>query len=165
MPKATTPEPTDLQKMLAGFDEDYEKAEAFVQVPDGIYQAVIQRFDFLAGRDNHTYLKTEFQIGLGPHAGKTESTLNVLTNPDRFNWTKGYLETIGIEGPLSELESQLPSALDCPVELEVYTTNGKAGTKNEGQKFRNVRINQRLGGPISENVTPKSDIPDDDIPF
>lgn len=152
--KTTVAEESDLQKMLKGYDDDYDKSPSFRRAPDGTYQAVVERFDFLKGKDDHTYLKTEFRIALGEYNGQVETTLHVLDVPERFGFTKGHLETLGVEGPLSEIENNVGRVLDTPVELSVYTNT--SGDK----AYRNVRVERRLGSPIAQ-----SDVPSDDIPF
>lgn len=152
---AKAAEQTDLQKMLAKFDGDYENSPSFRRAPDGTYQAVVERFDFLTGKDKETYLKTEFRIAFGEYEGQMESTLHVLTVPERFGFTKGHLDTLGVEGPLSEIENNVGKSLDSLVELNIYTST--SGDKT----YRNVRVERRMGSMPTSDATPSTD----EIPF
>lgn len=147
-------EQSDLQKMLKEYDDDYDKSPSFRRAPDGTYQAVVERFDFLKGKDDGTYLKTELRIALGEYEGQVETTLHSLTNPERFGFTKGHLDTLGVEGPLSEIENNVGQVLDTPVEISIYSST------NGDKAYRNVRVERRLGSPISaSDVTNPDDIP------
>lgn len=142
--------------------------------PDGDYQVVIDRFDFIESNKNgRLYLKTIGTVAVGPHKGRQVSTLHDLEDPDRLKYLKRHLSTMEVEPvSLRHLEASLAGALDVPFLVAIKTTS---------DGYRNVYFNQKLGGPINRPDagpasappqqglgvgahTPASAI-DDDIPF
>ena len=149
---------------LAAMDDQYEEAEAKsggALVPDGDYEALIERFDFWE-RDGGGPLKliTELSVQSGEYAGvSAPSVWHELEDPDRIAWTKGYLHMLGLEGVrLSGLEAALePLAGTTHVSIRVATTS-----KN-GKTYRNTYINEVIGGLGQTEGPPPVD--EDDIPF
>jgi hypothetical protein len=142
--------------------------------PDGTYQAIVDRFDFFESKAGQLFLKTEMVVTNGDHEGHPIETIHNLEDPDRLGWAKKHLRTLGLElEALSELEGQLPNVLDTPVEIAVKTSTT---LDNEGNPYRNVYVNKRLGDPIERSdVTTREAVAavaasqngsdTDDIPF
>lgn len=141
---------TQYADRLAQMDAAYDSATAgAVLPPDGEYQAVIDRFDFLESPKNgRLYLKTIATVAVGPQQGKQVSTLHDLEDPERLGYLKKHLSVLEVEpASLRNLEESLSSALDCPFLVAVKTT------LKGGETYRNVYFNQRLGGPLSRTLT------------
>jgi hypothetical protein len=132
---------------LAHMDGHYEAAPVaggFDDLPpDGDYQCVIDRFDFVESQKNgRLYLKTLMSVAAGPLKGRRVSCLHDLEDPDRLKYLKKHLSVLEVEPvSLRHLEAELHKALDVPV-LVAVKTNGE---------FRNVYVNQRLGAPIRQS--------------
>jgi hypothetical protein len=153
---------------LALMDSAYDVAPVADggQAPDGEYQAIIDRFDFIESPKNgKLYLKTFARIAAGPFEGKPLTTLHALEDPERFGLLKKHLSVLECEpASLRNLEAELDKALDCPFLVAVRTKTVA------DQVYRNVYFNQKLGGPIRRVLT---DVPataaasaiDADIPF
>ena len=185
---------------LAALDNDYAKAPVggdYEMPPPGIYQAVVERFDTLEfdkGKNaGHLQLKTTFKIELDPkYAGKTVDVLHDLEDPERFNWLKKHLNTLGLDPEafqFSELMSNLNKVLDVPCEIAIVES--VKTNPNTGEPYKNCYLNRRLGDALPSKPKPKrkpknptqtgvSDVPssmdpgredgdpgmdDDDIPF
>jgi hypothetical protein len=135
---------------LAGMDDAYAEAEAKTAsggVPDGDYEAIIERFDFWeADGGGPLKLITELSVAEGDYAGVAPpSVWHELEDQDRIAWTKGYLELLGLQGiRLSELEPALePIAGATRVGIRVATTT----SKKNGREYRNTYINEVIGEP------------------
>lgn len=153
---------------LAAMDDQYESAEARTGgalVPDGEYEAVLERFDFwdpsAKGKEGGLKLVTELSVTDGEYAGvAAPSVWHELEDPDRIGWTKGYLQMLGLEGiRLSQLESALePLAGATKVAIRVVT---------KGQ-YRNTYINEVIGKPGEADLTGAPTAPaaeEEDLPF
>lgn len=135
---------------LSGMDDAYAEAEAKTggaSVPDGEYEAIIERFDFWEAEGGGPLkLLTELSIAEGDYAGVTPPSIwHELEDQERIGWTKGYLKLLGLEGiKLSELEDRLePIAGRTRVAIRVATTT----SKKNGQKYTNTYINEVIGTP------------------
>jgi hypothetical protein len=138
---------TQYADRLAAMDTSYDNAPVaggFEDLPpDGEYQAIIDRFDFIESQKNgRLYLKTIASVAAGPQKGKKVSTLHDLEDPDRLKYLKKHLSVLEVEPvSLRNLEAELPKALDVPFLVAVKTSG----------EFRNVYFNQKLGGPVRES--------------
>lgn len=135
---------------LSGMDDAYAEAEArssSAGVPDGDYEAIIERFDFWEAKEGGPLkLLTELSIAEGDYAGMQPPTVwHELEDEERIAWTKGYLQLLGLEGiKLSELEDALePIAGKTRVGIRVATTT----SKTNGKEYRNTYINEVIGEP------------------
>jgi hypothetical protein len=168
---------------LAGMDDVYADTApktASGGVPDGEYEAMIERFDFWeADGGGPLKLITELSIAEGDYAGQSPpSVWHELEDEERIAWTKGYLELLGLEGiRLSELEDRLePLAERTRVAIRVATTT----SKKNGREYRNTYINEVIGTPGEAEPTQAQKVEsefatamagqnfagdDDDIPF
>jgi hypothetical protein len=139
---------TNYADRLAIMDAAYDAAPMAGGVddlpPDGEYQVVIDRFDFIESKkNNRLYLKTISTVAIGPHTGRTISTLHDLEDPDRLKQLKRHLSVLEVEPvSLRHLETSLQDALDVPF-LVAVKTNGE---------YRNVYFNQKLGAAITRDV-------------
>ncbi|HEX7246448.1 MAG TPA: hypothetical protein VF245_12885 [Solirubrobacterales bacterium] len=156
----------DYADRLAKMQDEYDEAEAKTSggsVPDGEYEALIERFDFWEKEGGGPLkLITEISVQEGEFAGMSApSVWHELEDPDRIAWTKGYLEQLGLEGVnLAELPAALePLAGKCRVGIRVVTTN-------KGDKtYRNTYVNEVLEGEGPSTGAAAKSGGDDDIPF
>jgi hypothetical protein len=142
-------------------DDQFESAEAKSSgsLPDGDYEAQIERFDFWDDNGQRPLkLVTELTVVGDKYAGmKAPSVWHDLEDPDRLGYVKGYLHLLGLEGmKLSELESALEDVVGTTVAIRVVTKPPK-----DGKTFRNTYINEVLG----KAPTSTDDGTDNDIPF
>jgi hypothetical protein len=149
---------------LRGMDDQFENAEAKVSggsVPDGEYEATIDRFDFWeADRGGPLKLLTELSVATGDYAGlKPPSVWHDLEDEERLGFVKGYLHLLGLEGvKLSELETALEPVVGTRVAIRVATRT----SKKNGLDYTNTYINEVLGESGSGSASVEKD---DDIPF
>jgi hypothetical protein len=149
---------------LSSLDDDFARAQTNGRglPPDGTYQAIVDRFDFIDAAD--LLLKTELRITGGDHDGMNVECLHNLTQPDRLDFVKKHLAALEImPEKLSELEVVLPHALDNIVEITVKTS---AKTDAEGNNYRNMYVNKTIhragatdvpvpamgNGPVNEDI-------------
>lgn len=133
--------------------------------PDGQYQAVLNRFDFIDTK-NGLKLLTELTVAVGDYSGWNLTTWHDLEDPDKFKWLKAHLVALEVPEPpsLTDLDFVLKGALDAPYLVTVK--RGDAG-------YANAYIEQRLGGPLRSDVpvdasdfTQTGSVPTDDgVPF
>lgn len=157
---------SNVSDRLRGMDDQFESTEAKVSggsVPDGEYEALLERFDFWEKKGGGPLkLITEVRVDAGEYAGlSAPSVWHELEDPERIGWTKGYLHTLGLEGVKpSELETALePIAGRTRVGIRIATT-----TKN-GKTYRDTYINEVIGEPGSAAPASTDDGTDDDISF
>jgi hypothetical protein len=151
----------DIQQRLAGMDDAFANTPVqtgFSDMPeDGDYQAVISRFDFFESSAGQLFLKTEMKV---VHDAKYEgwdvSTVHNLEEESRLSWVKKHLSILGYEGSLSELPVKLHPFVGIPVAIRIKTSDK---TDAEGNNYRNVYVNERLGAPIG----PVSDVPTPEV--
>lgn len=128
--------------------------------PDGKYQGLVKGFDFFESNAGQLFLKTILQVALHPdHEGAEVETVHNLEDPDRIEWAKGHLHTLGIDVDqlnLGELQGELEQVLDVPVEFQIKTSDKKAP---DGLPYRNVYVNKRLGNPMPR--AQQADVPAD----
>jgi hypothetical protein len=158
-------EPT-IQERLRQQDQAFDQAPvAGVKnsVPDDLYQAVVNRFDYIDTAKG-LKLKTEMTIAVGQYTGSELECWHDLEDPEKFKYLKQHLQALDVPEPasLAELDDSLKQALDCPVAVNVVERNG----------YKNAYVRQRLGAPLkADTVTPSADYqptlatPTDDIPF
>ena len=164
----------DLEERLGAMNSSWQQAKSDGggfgdTIEDGVYQAIVDRWDWFERKsDGHAFLKVELKIAHNQlEGGKTAETVWDLEDPSRIGYLKRDLATLGLEvEDYSQLEKQLATLLDVPVEIKLVS-------KQKGDRtFQNVYINDRLGDPM------RSDLPtepierpvaahksDDDIPF
>lgn len=164
-----------LARMQPHFDQaSADPAGQFDLPPDGDYQALVRGFDFFEARD-HIFLKTELEVANHPdHAGRRAETVHDLEDPNRIEWLKKHLATLGADVNGLDLTQVRPGSplllalCDTPVEIKVKTSDKR---DKDGNYYRNVYVNKRLGDPLRSDVPAPSPEPvgaavkDDEIPF
>jgi len=124
---------------LATFDQEFEGAPVedsdFEPVPDGKYQATVERVELVRSKAGNAMLKWSLRI-LGPQCqGRLLWRNNVIASAENLKWLKTDLHTCGITlGKLSELPARLPELLD--IQLEV--------TKRTRGENESVYLNKRI---------------------
>lgn len=149
----------NLADRLAGLNTDWQDAKTFNKVwpPDGDYQALVHRFDFFeGGAANHAFLKTELEVQHDDEwQGTSVETIHDLEDPDRLGFLKQHLHVLGLDlDDFSQLEVRLSEVLDVPVQIRIKTSDKK---NSDGEHYRNVFVNERLGGPVRSG----GDVPPD----
>lgn len=155
-----------IEERLAAMDDAYENAEAASagRVPDGEYVGLIERFDFWQKEGGGPLkLITEIRIDEGDYANLSAPTVwHELEDPERIKWTKGYLETLGLQGiKLSELKTELEK-------IAGKTRVGiRIATKGE---YRNTYVNEVIDqakpeSEFADQPESKAEADDDSVPF
>lgn len=155
-------------------DQAFDQAPVAGQknsVPDDLYQAVVNRFDYI-DTANGLKLKTEMTVAVGQFTGSELECWHDLEDPEKFKYLKQHLQALGVTYPtsLAEMDGCLKEALDCPVAVNVVERNG----------YKNAYVRQRLGSALkADTVTPSATVyqgqtthsqptlatPNEDIPF
>lgn len=170
----------NLEERLAAMQPHFDQASTDTGPgslpPDGDYQALVKRFDFFEAKSSgQAFLKTELEIVHDrDYAGREAEVVHNLEDPDRINWLKRHLSTLGadVEGldlrqvrPGSQL---LEALLDTPVEITIKTSDRR---DKDGNPYRNVYVNRKLGEPITDVPVTADPVPagaatdPDKIPF
>lgn len=164
-----------LEDRLAALDGDFKNAKAREQkdgnwLPDdGDYQMIVERFDTFEKKSDHSlFLKVFLKIANDrEYDGQTVEKVWPLDDPERMDWLKGDLKTMGVpvddeDFSFGDLLKHLEAVLDVPLDCRVVTSNRRKPDSDE--YYRNLYINGRLGAPLRrEDVvrTGASDIPND----
>lgn len=142
--------------------------------PDGDYQAKVESFDFFESKAGELFIKTVLSIVAGggdEWQGCEATTLHSMEAEQRLPFLKMHLRTLGIEDPdeLLGLRARLAKVVGVFVEIRIKTS---ASTDADGNPYRNVYVNKRLGGESDLPVDTSDFAPglvnryaDDDIPF
>lgn len=136
---------------LSAFDEEFDNVEPADndEVPDGKYQARVQRVRLDRSQKGDPMLKWELVVLSGPHANRHIFKNAVITQAS-LPFVKGDLKTLGLEVPrFSELPNHLEELLDLTLEV----------TKRTKGEYTNVYFNKRIDVPSG------SEIPAGDVPF
>lgn len=161
--------PVDLSEFEDAFqaapDPDPDGGTDRTPVPDGQYQAVVDRVEIKETRNGDPRLAWTLRIVAGPKSGRLLFRGNMLVTPDNWKWLKVDLARCGVE-PLrraSDLHARLGDLLDRILEVKVQTRPGRDGKPNQ-----NIWINGLVsagddsarGGP-TDGFGPT----DDGLPF
>ncbi len=121
---------------LAEFDEVFtESEETFESVPDGKYQAVVERVELVRTAKGDPMLKWTLRISGPTHEDRLIWRNNVMASADNIAWLKKDLYACGLKlAKLSELPANLERLLD--IHLEV--------TKRTKGDFESIYINKRI---------------------
>lgn len=154
-----------LQERLREGEESFKKAPAdggfsTELPPDGEYQAVVKKFDFFESKKSgDAFLKTVLEIAFDREWQGTEvETIHNLTDPEvlESGWLKTHLKRLGADVDELELSAVSPgsellgSLLDVPVAIAIKTSDR---TNDQGEPYRNVYLNKRLGDPLQGGST------------
>lgn len=151
----------NLEDRLAKMQPAFQQASAdtgspFDPPPDGDYQALVKRFDFFESKAGQAFLKTEMEVVHDPHySGREASVVHNLEDPDRINYLKRHLAILGADVDALDLRLVRPGSVvlealcDTPVEITVKTSDR---TDKDGNPYRNVYVNRRLGDPVRSDV-------------
>lgn len=159
---------SDYTDRLTAMEDPFKAAEVrqpFGELPpDGLYQGIIQDFDFLDLRTG-LFLKTVVKL-VTPDQwdGHEIDQIHALEDPERLDWVKRHLTKMGIDVDsddfrLGELEGYLPRLLDVPVEIEVKTS--ERINEKTGANYRNWYVTARLGDPLGGKRPSTTDVPAD----
>lgn len=124
---------------LTTFDDDFAEAAApdFDEVPDGKYQASINKAQLTTSRAGDPMIKWDLIIISGSLEGRHIFKNAVITR-NSMPFIKGDLTKLGLElGKISELPKHLPSLLDKKVEVTVRTKG----------EYTNVYFNRLMSIP------------------
>jgi len=125
---------------LSDLDSLYETAEppeqgAFTEVPDGTYQARVDKAELATSQQGNRMLKWQLRILSGPHANRVMFKTSMLESADNLRFLKGDLAVCGVEiGKLSDLPSRLGDLLDITLEAR----------KVRSGEFSNVYFQRRI---------------------
>lgn len=111
----------DWTDQLTGYDETFSNTEADGQPPDGSYDVTVSGAEVFSARDGTIYLNVKFQTDQNGTATKLVA-LNVP--PERMQFTKRDLISLGYEGKLSEVESILTWLEGSKYKISLYRRNG-----------------------------------------
>jgi hypothetical protein len=149
----------EMEEFDKSFDDAEEPEDGFREVPEGTYQAYVDRavFDQPDWAD-YRRLQLTCKIISGPYEGATVfPSANV--NPDYIKYLKAMLIKMGMD-PVprpSEILGRLPDMLNRI--LEVYVAK-----KKEGSKYANCYVNRfvkMLGDRTSDDEPPPHSDADD----
>lgn len=159
-------------------DAPADASSPFDPPPDGDYQALVKRFDFFESKSGQAFIKTELEVVHDAHyTGREASVVHNLEDPDRIGYFKRHLALLGANVDDLDLRQVRPGSplledlCDTPVEITVKTSDR---LDKDGNPYRNVYVNRRLGDPIRSDIpaVPSADVPsggavapDDNIPF
>lgn len=157
-------ESIDVQGRLADADAAFQAADAAnpnSPVPDGNYQARIDRFDFSESRKHgDLQLVTEMEIIAPQQQGRKLKVWHSLERAEQLPYTKSHLDLLGVGDikPLSELEAKLAPTLDSVVEVAVKSTTK---TVDGAEKtYSNTYVNKLLADVKAEAHSGEAPLPD-----
>lgn len=155
---------------LSQFDDEYDNTEApagFVTVPDGTYQARIDKFGLGKTQAGDPKMEMEFVIVSGECSG-SRLFHSQLIRSKSLPYIKKDMETLGHAGiKISRLEDEAfrASVLDTVVEVQKKT-------RKDNADFYNVYLNSLVSKPTAptatatdENTPPADSYDDGSIPF
>lgn len=125
---------------LAAFDQAFAEAEVeerdFEEIPDGKYQAAIERVELTRTKEQGTpMLKWTLRVSGPAFAGRLLWRNNVLATPENVKWLKNDLHVCGLAlGKLSDLPAHLDRLLDIKLEI----------TKRTRGEFSNIYFNRLI---------------------
>lgn len=147
---------------LESLDEAYANAASDSEkVPDGTYQAQVDRVELRRSQAGNPYLNWQLRIRGGQFDGQCLFKMSMLVTDKNLSHLKKDTATCGVTlAKVSDLakEQVLRSLLDHMLEVKA-TTSGE---------FQNVYINKRIITRDSAPHTAEMDhrgVDDDDIPF
>lgn len=128
---------------LSMFDDEFDKTVLpdFDRIPDGRYQAYVDRVAVEVNDYGEPRLVIELVIVSGPQEGRRAFYSSTFTDK-RLHYIKKDLTILGICPPkLSRLEEYLPQALDLVCDVTIKTSK----PTDEGKTYQNTYINKVVG--------------------
>ena len=129
---------------LAYLDDEYNQVtpaerQEFDDIPNGRYQAYVDKVALTRSKANNPMLKWELVIIAGPFKRRRLFRQNLLVTPENLRWLKADLQTAGLTlTRLSELKEHLNELLNVVLDINVRT-------KGSGDEQRtDVYLNKRL---------------------
>lgn len=148
----------EFKDFLANYDDDFAKAEAveFSPLPDGTYQAKVQRAYLEPNKKTGKLsFRIEFEVCAGQYQGRKAFYFKAI-NQKSIPYLKIDLQRLNIEPKrLSDMEDYFPSLLDKVV--EIYLKTGKPDAT--GKTYQNTYINKMLEKAPTESINTE------DLPF
>ena len=126
---------------LAGLDDAYVDApdeDGFDAIPDGQYEAVIDRVELKRSKaSGRKMLEWEMRITGPTHEGRKVWRYTLLETPENVAWAKKDFRRVGLQlDKLSDLPSRLDELLDVRVSIRKKTRG----------EFEDIYFQKRLGG-------------------
>lgn len=159
----------NLQDRLANMQETWNETETPEGggglPPDGDYQAKVERYDLVESEySQNIQLLTELKIVSGEYSGRTVKTWHDLEDPEKLEWAKGHLRSLGLDPDqvdLGQILAHVEPTLDKVVDIRIKSKPKKNG---EGV-YTNVYVNRVLGkydgGGGSDVPVDKTDLEDE----
>ena len=137
---------------------------SYSELPEGEYQCKVESAQIKEGRQGMPMLHWGLRIISGEYARRMVFKPQRLA-PDSLPYLKADLELLGIcPERISDLEAQLPFALEAVVDIRV-----KNGKSKEGNNFQNVYFNKlvRPGQRTAQTAVPDgyTVVTDNDLPW
>ncbi|MHB9131166.1 MAG: DUF669 domain-containing protein [Armatimonadota bacterium] len=110
---------------LAHLDDEFSQAtpaerQEFEEVPNGRYQAYVDKAYLTRSKANNLMLKWELVIIAGPYKRRRLFKQNLMVTAENLRWLKADLQTAGLTlTKLSELHDRIGDLLDVVLELNV----------------------------------------------
>jgi hypothetical protein len=147
---------------LSAYDEMYQQAEpheeSFPDVPDGLYNTVIEKLELTTSQSGNPMLKWTLNIVDDvQHTGRKLFRNNMIVSPENLRWLKTDLDHAGLSIiRVSELHNPVVREQLIGVKLQVQK---KTKTVN-GEIYENIYIRKRLspsnsGCPSPQGYSPQ----------
>lgn len=151
---------------LSAFDSQYEAAKPpennFANLPDGRYQATIEKLELSEAKSGNPMFKFTFNIAAGEHAGRKLFKNSVVTNAT-LDFVKKDFSLLGHDGKLSDLQNPEVRMRFIDMMVEVYQKT--KGEDDQGRPNVNVYINKRVNFDGSAASGPAVSAGGDKPPF
>ena len=132
----------------------------FAYVPDGTYQARLDKI--LIGRSKNDRLQCvhEFEILSGEHAHRTVKKFSQMSTAENLDYLTRDLRLYGapVNFKWSEVQELFPQFIDCFFEIEIITKG----------EFQNIYVQKKLDQNkilMVDKPAGATTIPEDDVPF
>ncbi len=133
---AATEEAIDLSDLESSYDSAEAPESNFTEVPNGRYQAKVEKAYLGLSQSGKRMLKWQFRIISGQYANRMLFKNNMLETPENMGYLKADLERCGVTlGSIKELPARLGDLLDVCVEVNV---------KKVGENPANVYIDKQI---------------------
>lgn len=153
-----------LKEMDAAWQGTTAKENTYADLPEGEYQCKVESAQIKESRQGQPMLHWGLRIVSGEYARRMVFKPQRLA-PESLTYLKADLELLGIcPEKISDLESQLPFALDAVVDIRI-----KNSTLKDGSPIQNVYFNRlvRKGQRTAQTAVPEgfTMVTDDDLPW